>query len=191
MQESQKFRVRVWVSCRTSRSSGYGHGSLTELPEVPGIVAQAYRTHRSSERVQNVLYPYPGYCDHGRTELPEVPGTGMNVRQNLLKLFCRVIPGVKIPRVWFVRTLQNTTLEPFVRDRPVRRSVGRSVSWSFLFSPGFVWSLRFFSQPHMHVTCAQRERDSILGVLAACGGLWLRTYDLRNSSSKEIDPYYR
>ena len=26
------------------RSSGYGNESLTELPEVPGIVARAYRT---------------------------------------------------------------------------------------------------------------------------------------------------
>ena len=86
------------------RSSGYGYGCLTELPEVPGIVAQAYRTHRSSKRVQNVLYPYLGYCGHGRTELPEVPGTGryecrtelpgvpgtgtgMNALQNLQKFF--------------------------------------------------------------------------------------------------------
>ena len=30
------FRVRVWKSCKTCRSSGYGYGSLTELMEVPG-----------------------------------------------------------------------------------------------------------------------------------------------------------
>ena len=29
------------------RSSGYGYGSVTELTEVPGIVARAYKTHRS------------------------------------------------------------------------------------------------------------------------------------------------
>ena len=30
------FRVRVWESCRNSRSFGYGYGSVTELIEVPG-----------------------------------------------------------------------------------------------------------------------------------------------------------
>ena len=52
----------------------YEYGSLTELPEVPGIVPQAYITNRSSERVQNMLHPYPGYCGQGRTELPDIPG---------------------------------------------------------------------------------------------------------------------
>ena len=76
LQNFQKFRVRV--RC------------LTELPEFPGIVAQAYRTRRSSERVQNMMYPYSGYCCRGRTELPEVPGTGMNVVQNFQKFRVRV-----------------------------------------------------------------------------------------------------
>ena len=49
------FRVRIWGFYRTSRSFGYGYGSVTELPEVPGILAQAYITHRSSGRVQNML----------------------------------------------------------------------------------------------------------------------------------------
>ena len=44
--------------------------SLTELTEVPGIVARAYRTNRSSR------YGYE--CP---TELTEVPGTG-NTRVN-------------------------------------------------------------------------------------------------------------
>ena len=73
------FRVRVWESYRTSRSFGYGYESVTELPEVPSIVARAYRTHRSSGRVRKVLYPYPGYCGTGCTELTEVPDTGINV----------------------------------------------------------------------------------------------------------------
>ena len=59
------FRVRVWESYRTSRSFGYGYGSVTELTEVPG-------GHK------NMLYPYPGYCGTGRTGLTEVPATGMN-----------------------------------------------------------------------------------------------------------------
>ena len=68
-------------------------------------MAQAYRTHRSSGRVQNIMYPYPwvlwhgyyrthrssgyGYESltkfqnfrlllHGRTELPQVPGRYKN-----------------------------------------------------------------------------------------------------------------
>ena len=45
--ESQKFPVRVWGSYRTFRSSGYGTEVL--LTEVPGIVARAYRTHKSYE----------------------------------------------------------------------------------------------------------------------------------------------
>ena len=76
------FRVRVWASYKTSRGFGYGYESVTELPELPGLVAWACRTHRSSGRVQKVLYPYPGYCGTGCTELTEVPGAGMNVLQN-------------------------------------------------------------------------------------------------------------
>ena len=84
------FRVRVWGSYRTSRSFGYGYGSVTELPEVLGIVAQAYRTHRTSGRVKNIMYPYPGYCGTGLAELTEVPGTGMKVLQNFQKFRVRV-----------------------------------------------------------------------------------------------------
>ena len=35
------FWVRVWVSSRTSRIFGYRYGSVTQLPEVSDIVAQA------------------------------------------------------------------------------------------------------------------------------------------------------
>ena len=79
-------RVRVWESFRTSRSLGYGYGSVTELTEVPGTVAWVYRTHRSSGRVQNMLYPYPGCCGTGRTELTEISGTGMKVLENIQKI---------------------------------------------------------------------------------------------------------
>ena len=97
LQKSQKFRVRVWGSYRTYRSSGYGtevlqnsqkfrvlwHGR-TELTHVvknyipvPRVfVALAYGTSRSS-----------GYAYERHTELPKVPGTGMNVLQNLQKFF--------------------------------------------------------------------------------------------------------
>ena len=79
------FRVRVWESYRTSRSFGYQYESATKLPEFRGIVARAYKNHRGSGRVRNVLYPYPGYCGTECTELTEVPGTGMNVLQNYQK----------------------------------------------------------------------------------------------------------
>ena len=56
---------------------------FTQLPEDPGIVARAYRTHRISGRARKVLYPYPGYCGTGCTELTEAPGTGiMSYRTN-------------------------------------------------------------------------------------------------------------
>ena len=91
LQKSQKFRVRVWGSYITYRSSAYGYGSVTDLTEVPGVVALAYITHRSSGQVsyKNAV-PVPGYLWHWRTELGEVPGTGMNVVQNLKKFRVRV-----------------------------------------------------------------------------------------------------
>ena len=87
------FRVRVWEAYRTSRSFGYGYGSVTEVTEVPGSVERAYRTHRSSGRVQNMLYPYPRYCGMGRTELTEIPGTGMKVLQNFQKFRASISSG--------------------------------------------------------------------------------------------------
>jgi len=35
----------------------YGYGSVTELTEAPAIVARAYRSHKSSGRVQETMYP--------------------------------------------------------------------------------------------------------------------------------------
>ena len=96
LQKSHKFRVRVWGSYRTYRSSGYGYGSVTEITDVPGIVARAHRTHTSPGQVQKYstrtpdivarayrTYRSSGYEYEGRTELTEGPGTGMNILQNL------------------------------------------------------------------------------------------------------------
>ena len=83
------FRVRVWESYRTSRRFGYGYASVTQH-KIPGTVARSYITHRSSGRVQQMLYPYPGCCGTGRTGLTEIPGTGMNVLQNSQKFRVRV-----------------------------------------------------------------------------------------------------
>ena len=104
------FRVRVWESYRTSSSFGYKYKSVTEIPEVPGVVARAYRTHRSSARLPKGAVPVPrvllwhrvyrthtgpGYGYECPTELSEVrvrvwmsyrtirsSGTDMNVLQN-------------------------------------------------------------------------------------------------------------
>ena len=54
------FRVRVWESCRTSRSFVYGYKDVTELAQVPGNVAREYGTRRSSGRVQNCCTRTPG-----------------------------------------------------------------------------------------------------------------------------------
>ena len=44
------------------RKCRYGYESVTEIIYVPGIVARAYRTSRTSEQVQiEMLYPYPEY----------------------------------------------------------------------------------------------------------------------------------
>ena len=85
---------------QTSRSFGHGYGSVTELTEVPGIVARAYRTRRSSGRVRKMLVPVPRVLWHGAyrthrssgygyecpTELTEFLGAGMKVLQNFQKL---------------------------------------------------------------------------------------------------------
>ena len=124
VQNSQKFRAGtkgavpvprvLWHGVyRTHRSFGYGYESVTQLPEVPGIVARAYRTHRSSGRVQNALYPYPGYCGTGCTKLTEVPGTGMNVLQNLQNFGCGYESLTELPEVpgivtWSYRTYRSS-----------------------------------------------------------------------------------
>ena len=70
----------IWEPYRTYKSSGYGYASVTALTEDPGIVAQAYITHRSpgycgtshnSQKFRvgmKMLYPYPGYCGMGVQE---------------------------------------------------------------------------------------------------------------------------
>ena len=59
IQNSQKFRVRVWKSYRTSRRSGYFGTGVQNL--------QKFR-----EGIK-MLYPYPGYC-----------GTGVQILQKFL-----------------------------------------------------------------------------------------------------------
>ena len=111
------FRVRVWVSCRTARSFGYGYGSDSEITEVPGgyktcctrtpgmvgrgvqnsqkfrvRVWMPYRTHKSSgygyESLNRTSRSY-GYF-----------GTGVQISQKLRvrvwmsqKFFVRVVYG--------------------------------------------------------------------------------------------------
>ena len=84
-QNFQKFRVRVRVSYKTSRSSGYGvrgvqssqkfrAGAKHVVPVPRVLLPRAYRTSRSS-----------GYRYECRTEHPEAPGTGINALPNLQK----------------------------------------------------------------------------------------------------------
>ena len=47
-----EFRVTVWQSYKASRNFKYGYKCVTELPEVPDIVARAYTSHRIAERVK-------------------------------------------------------------------------------------------------------------------------------------------
>ena len=101
--------MRVWESYRTSRTFGYGYESVTELPEVPGIVTRgvqtsqkfrvrvcmSYRTNRSSGsgmKVLTELQEVPGIVARANRTY-RVPGTGMNVLQNLQKFRLRVLPG--------------------------------------------------------------------------------------------------
>ena len=94
LQNFQEFRVRVRMSHRTSRNSGYcgtgvqnsqkvraGTKHAVPVPRVlwPG----AYRTSRSSGYMyecRTEVPEVPGTCMNAvRTELPEVPGTGMEL----------------------------------------------------------------------------------------------------------------
>ena len=99
------FRVRVWESYRTSRSFGYGYGSVTELTQVPGIVARSCSTHRIFGRVQNAV-PVPRLLWHGRTE---VSGTGMNVARNSQKVFCTGMDVVQNSQKFWVRLIRKYT----------------------------------------------------------------------------------
>ena len=98
----------------------YGYGNVTELPELPGIVAQAYRTHRSSGRVQYLLCPYPGYCGTGLTELTEVPGTGMKVLQNFQKFRAGTNKqAVPVPRVFVAPAYTTSRSSGYGHECPV------------------------------------------------------------------------
>ena len=103
------FRVKVCKSYRTSRSFGYGHGSVRELTEVPGIVARTYRNHRSSGKVQKCCTWNPCFvttsvqksqkfrvrvwtCGNYRSS-----GYGYECPTELREVLYRVLPGVKTP----------------------------------------------------------------------------------------------
>ena len=86
-----EFRVRVWESYKTSRSFGYGYGSVTELTEVPGIVAQGRTELTEVPGGYKICYTRtPGIVARGVQNSTEVPGKGMNVLQNSQKFRVRV-----------------------------------------------------------------------------------------------------
>ena len=74
----------------TSRSFGYGHGSVTELRSSGYFGAVVQNSQKFRAGTKKKLYPYPWYCGTGRTQLTEVSGTGMNVLQNSQKFRVRV-----------------------------------------------------------------------------------------------------
>ena len=89
-------------SNRTHRSSGYGHGSLAALTEVPG-------RHTNVAAVPAPAYfekgiPVPRGMCHGRTQLTAFPHAGINVpRTELTEVPVRV-PGKFTPgMVLYVR----------------------------------------------------------------------------------------
>ena len=67
----------------------YGYESVPELPEVPGIVARAYRTHRSSGRIQKVLYHTPGLW-HRVYRTHRISGYGYECPTELTEVWVRV-----------------------------------------------------------------------------------------------------
>ena len=99
LQNLQNFRVR--------------YGSVTELTEIPGIVARAYRTHIRYKN--DIPVPRVFVALAYRTSRSWF-GYGYECPTELTEVVCRVIPGVNTPKVWFVRTLRNPTLEDFRRD---------------------------------------------------------------------------
>ena len=93
-------------SYRSHRSSGLGfgglteltefrvrYGSVTELTEVPGIVARAYRTHI---RYKNDI-PVPRVLVALAYRTSRSSGYGYECPTELTEVLCRVIPGVNTP----------------------------------------------------------------------------------------------
>ena len=80
-------------SYRSHRSSWLGYGDLTELTEVPGIVARAYKTHISYKNdtpVPRVFVPLAYRTSRSS-------GYGYECPRELTEVLCRVIPGVNTP----------------------------------------------------------------------------------------------
>ena len=87
------FRACVWESYSTSRIFGYGYESVTELPEVPGIVARAYRTHFS---YKNDI-PVPRVLVTLAHRTSRSSGYGYECPTKLTKVLCTVLLGVNTP----------------------------------------------------------------------------------------------
>ena len=93
------FRVRVWKSYKTHRSSGYGYDSLTELTEFPGTGMEVLQNSPKFRAGIRMVYPHTRTRTRvllqGRTRTPgivprayrtyRIPGTGMNVVHNSQK----------------------------------------------------------------------------------------------------------
>ena len=83
-------------SYRISRSSGYGCECLAELPEVPGTVARAYRTFKSSGRYKYDV-PVPRVFVAPAYRSSRSSGYGYERPTEVTEVQCRVRPGVITP----------------------------------------------------------------------------------------------
>ena len=94
LQNSQKFRVRVWGSYRTYRTSGYGYKSLTKHPELPGIVSRAYRTSPEGPGRYKHAVPVPRVFVAPAYRPSRSSGYGYEYPAEVTEVLCGVIPGV-------------------------------------------------------------------------------------------------
>ena len=135
LQKSQKFRVRVWGSYRTYRSSGYGYGSVTDLTEVPGIVARACtELTQVPGRYKNAVPASRVYAKRAYRAYRS-SGYGYECRTELTEVLCRVIPGVNTPgMVLYVPYEHNLGRFTIYQHAPNTDSTGRVLGYLVSYS---------------------------------------------------------
>ena len=106
------FRVRVWVSYRTYKSSGLGYNTLTELTEVPGVQnsKKSGQVYKRNTGTPGIVKPgvqnsqKSGYGYKTLTEFTEVPGIVARAYRTH-RSSRQVKNGVPVPPVlWLGRT---------------------------------------------------------------------------------------
>ena len=92
LQNFQNFRVRVRMSYRTYRSSGYCGTGVQSTRKVRASARHAVPVLRVLRPRACRTFKSSGYRYESRTKVPEVLGTGMNALQNLQKFFVGQYP---------------------------------------------------------------------------------------------------